>query len=226
MFGRMKGGLAALWPRHCAVCSCWLPGPSFWMVACAVCTLEWPELMGEFGSILMKERCRMAYAGVGFRLSGNGTLKAQLTDMKYGGNRRLAHRWGHWLGCQLRPPAVDAASLVLAPVPLHWRKRWQRGYNQAEWIARGLGKAWGIPVDPFALRRLEHQSSLTSHSRAARAAMTRDLYAARGSATDFVGKSVVVVDDVLTTGATLAACGAALKSRGIDWKGGVVLALA
>lgn len=168
----------------------------------------------------------MVYAGVGFRLRGNATLKAQLTDVKYGGNRRLAQRWGHWLGRQLRPPNADAGSLVLAPVPLHWRKRWRRGYNQAEWIARGLGKAWEIPVDPSVLQRIEHQSSLTSQSRVARGEMTRGLYVAGGLAPNRVGKSVVVVDDVLTTGATLAACGAALKSRGIEWKGGVVLALA
>lgn len=168
----------------------------------------------------------MAYAGVGFRLRGNATLRAQLIEMKYGGNRRLARRWGHWLGCQLRPPDAVAGSFVLAPVPLHWRKQWQRGYNQAEWIARGLGRAWGVPVDCRVLQRLVHRSSLTSHSRVSRGEMTRGLYAASRSVDEFAGKSVVVVDDVLTTGATLAACGAALKACGIDWKGGVVLALA
>lgn len=215
-----------MWPRHCSVCGRWLPGPSFWMVACAACTLEWPALLGESGAVLMKERCRMAYAGVGFRLRGNATLRAQLSEMKYGGNRRLARRWGHWLGCQLQPPKADAGPVVLAPVPLHWRKRWRRGYNQAEWIARGLGEAWGVPVNDRVLKRLEHQSSLTSESRASRASITRGLYAVGSSGADGAGTSVVVVDDVLTTGATLAACGAALKSGGIDWKGGVVLALA
>ena len=108
------------------------------MIACEPCALDWPELHAGFGGLVMKERCRMPFAATGFRLGPEATLEAQLWSIKYGGDRRKAKRWGVWLGRKTPRPVRPDRRLVLAPVPLHWRKKWKRGYNQAEWIARGL----------------------------------------------------------------------------------------
>ncbi|MGB1123476.1 MAG: hypothetical protein ACPG08_08115, partial [Flavobacteriales bacterium] len=91
-------GWSVLLPRHCAVCKAWLPAKTEWMIACDRCALDWPELHAEFGAMVMKERCRMPFAATGFRLRTQGELNAQLSAIKYGGNRWLAKQWGAWLG--------------------------------------------------------------------------------------------------------------------------------
>ena len=78
-------GWSVLLPRHCAVCNAWLPAETEWMIACDPCALDWPELHGEFGAKVMKERCRMPFAATGFRLRTRGELNAQLWSIKYGG---------------------------------------------------------------------------------------------------------------------------------------------
>lgn len=218
-------GLDALWPRHCVGCGDWIAGPTDWGIGCSSCTLDWPDLLGVAGPILMKERCRLDFAAVGFRLRGHALLKAQMSEIKYGGNRRLAWRWGRWLGKHVPCPKTDGGRVILVPVPLHWRKHMQRGYNQAEWIARGLGSAWGMKVLPRALKRVRHEVSLTHMSRSTRAETTRGLYAVHRPAFQR-DDEVIVVDDVMTTGATLSACGAAIRNAGGRWRGAAVLALA
>ena len=207
------------------MCNAWLPAETEWMIACDPCALGWPELHGQFGAKVMKERCRMPFAATGFRLRTRGELNAQLGAIKYGGNRRLAKQWGNWLGHRAPRPVAHGQPLVLVPVPLHWRKQWKRGYNQAEWIARGLSQAWRCEVASSALRRLRHHSSMTGMNRVDRAGMVRDLYQVEspGLASEI---GIVLVDDVMTTGATLSACGNALKRSGLNWLGGITLALA
>ena len=212
-------------PRHCVACNAWLPLETEWMISCEPCALDWPELHDGFGGLVMKERCRMPFAATGFRLRTEAMLNAQLWSIKYGGHRRLAKQWGRWLGLNTPRPVHPDRRLVLAPVPLHWRKRWKRGYNQAEWIARGLAQVWQCKVASNAFKRSRHQTSMTGMSRTDRARLVRDLYHFNATPskeeTDFL-----VVDDVLTTGATMAACGAAIKRSGLNWLGGITLALA
>tara|TARA_B100000963_G_C22634349_1_gene676695 strand:- start:1279 stop:1839 length:561 start_codon:yes stop_codon:yes gene_type:complete len=186
--------------------------------------LDWPELHGKFGELMMKERCRMSFAATGFRLRTQDQLNVQLSEFKYGGNRQLAKQWGMWLGHKT-PPPKDSCRIILAPVPLHWRKQWKRGYNQAEWIAKGVACAWGCEVSPELLLRHRHYNSMTGMNRSDRVGIVRNLYtvnpAARQTAT-----SIIVVDDVMTTGATMAECGHAIKQSGLKWFGGLTLALA
>lgn len=218
-------GWSVLLPRHCAVCNAWLPAETEWMIACDSCALDWPELHAGFGSMVMKERYRMPFAATGFRLRTRGELNAQLGAIKYGGNRWLAKQWGNWLGHRVPRPASYSQPLVLVPVPLHWRKQWKRGYNQAEWIARGLSQAWHCEVASSALRRLRHHSSMTGMNRVDRAGIVRDLYQVEspGLASEI---GIFLVDDVMNTGATLSACGNTLKRSELNWLGGITLALA
>lgn len=218
-------GLSVLLPRHCVVCNRWLPSETEWVIACEPCALDWPELHDGFGGMVMKERCRMPYAATGFRLRTQATLNAQLWSIKYGGNRRLAKQWGRWLGLKTTRPVRPDRQLVLAPVPLHWRKKWKRGYNQADQIARGVAQIWQCDVASNALKRTRHHTSMTGMSRLNRAGLVRDLYHFNAASTK-EETSFVVVDDVLTTGATMSACGEAIKQSGRNWLGGITLALA
>jgi ComF family protein len=104
-----------------------------------------------------------------------------------------------------RDEAFDAA----VPVPLYWRRRLQRGFNQAELLARGLSRRTGIPV-VRALSRLRPTPAQAGLSNSARRQNVSQAFRARG----VQGKRILLIDDVMTTGATAASCAAALKQAG------------
>lgn len=179
--------------------------------------------------MLMRERCRSEYVWTGFRLRTSPELNAQVNAFKYGGDRLLAARWGAWLGRSYPFPAeleVDRTALV--PVPVHWKKRLLRGYNQSLWLAYGVAWEWKVSVWPRALMRTRHVGSLTGFSRTERAAVSQSMYRAtkHGHPGSHRPPAIILVDDVMTTGATILACGRALERAGLRWKGTMTLALA
>lgn len=105
---------------------------------------------------------------------------------------------------------------AVVPVPLHWRRRWARGYNQAERIARPLARRLGLPFVE-ALRRRRATPPQTGLDRKRRLAGPRGAFAPRRrrSARPGAGRAILV-DDVTTTGATLRAAAHALRSAGFD----------
>ena len=103
----------------------------------------------------------------------------------------------------------------IVPIPLHWRKRHQRTFNQSERIARRLSKATGIPLQPKLLKRIKPTHTQTRLSRAERTENVKRAFAYSGKqALD--GANIILIDDVLTTGATASACAKLLKQNGAD----------
>ncbi|MDX2149670.1 MAG: hypothetical protein SFV54_02975 [Bryobacteraceae bacterium] len=101
---------------------------------------------------------------------------------------------------------------AIVPVPMHWLRRWRRGYNQAELLAREVSRSWGAPVRPL-LRRVRSAPAQAGLSAAGRRRNVEGTYQlARG--VNVAGLSLLLVDDVFTTGATASACAAALKRGG------------
>ncbi len=99
----------------------------------------------------------------------------------------------------------------IVPVPLSRIRRWHRGYNQAEWIARGISQVTGIPVCASVLRRTRNNSTQTHLTAQERLDNTRDLFAVHTKSPDLNGKTILLVDDIFTTGATLSDCIRALR---------------
>ena len=122
----------------------------------------------------------------------------------------------HWLsellferhGDQLR--ATGAAAVV--PLPLYWFRRWRRGFNQAEILAEGLAARLRLPVR-HSLRRTTNTPKLASLSRTERASVMRSAFTARREG-QWNGRTVLLVDDIMTTGATCGAAARALKQAG------------
>ena len=97
------------------------------------------------------------------------------------------------------------------PVPLHPDRLRRRGYNQSEWIARGLQSVWGTPIDNESLRRIVNNETQTSKNQQERWQNVHAIFKAI-TPSPLAGKRVLLIDDVTTTGATLAACAHALSA--------------
>lgn len=148
-----------------------------------------------------------------------GGAQQSVHALKYGGLPRIADDLALVMA-PLRPRADEAAALV--PIPLAPRRLRTRGYNQSEVLARALARKWRIPVLPDLLVRTREtptQTALTPGTRLANVAGAFDARrAARGA--------LVLVDDVFTTGATLAEAARALEQAGATTMHGVTFARA
>ncbi len=139
----------------------------------------------------------------------DGALRSLIHLFKYSGMRPLAGRLSKLLD---RAMPIDDRYDFIVPVPLHWYRRWRRGFNQAELLAREVSRHRRIPI-LNALRRskaTQNQAGLTSAGR------RRNIAGAFQSRAgmDLRSKRVLLIDDVFTTGATATACARALKKAG------------
>jgi ComF family protein len=141
-----------------------------------------------------------------------GRLRDVVLRMKHATGEVLAEVVGElWAECaEARLRGLGAE--VVVPVPLHWRRRWRRGYNQSEALARPLAARLGLPCRPFCVRRVRYTPEQTSQSPVGRMTNVRGAFRARGSAV--AGRTVLLVDDVLTTGSTAAEAARALRQGG------------
>lgn len=138
--------------------------------------------------------------------------------LKYRGYPSLARFAAELMARYIPAPAAG----VLVPVPLARARERRRGYNQAALLARLLGSFWRLPVDETVLARVREAGSQTALTPEERLANIRGCFRASGPGTG--AEIVVIVDDVLTTGATLGAASAALVEAGWEEMGAVTFA--
>jgi ComF family protein len=139
----------------------------------------------------------------------DGALRELIHLFKYGGVAPLANTLGALLS---RALPRDAAVDVIVPMPLHWRRRWRRGFNQSELLARSVGQRTGVPV-ACAVRRRRATPPQAGLTRAERRDNVIGAFAVRDRGA-VSGRRVLLIDDVLTTGATASACASVLKRCG------------
>ena len=140
-----------------------------------------------------------AYGGIG---------RPAIHALKYGGERRLAEPLGRAMADRWREVRADGE--ILVPVPVHASRRRERGYDQAELLAVAAGRHLGLPV-VAALTRTRATVRQAELDRTARAGNVRGAFVLRDGARGAVrGRWAILVDDVMTTGATIAEAGQAL----------------
>lgn len=135
-----------------------------------------------------------------------GRVQRLIHRLKYNGKQEIGRHLGRWYGKQLLEKTGFREVTLIVPVPLHPRKLRLRGYNQSVCFAEGLSEALGVPWRNDVLRRRTHTATQTHKSRMER--LENVLTAFELTCPEAIaGQHVLLVDDVLTTGATLEACG-------------------
>ncbi len=139
--------------------------------------------------------------------------RALVHALKYGDRLDLAPMMGRWLCHAGGELLADADALV--PVPLHWRRRWARRFNQSAILAAAVSAASSVPIAGGALKRVKFTAQQVGLSRAARATNVQGAFRVppEGKA-EVAGRRLVLVDDVLTSGATVEGCAKALLRAG------------
>jgi predicted amidophosphoribosyltransferase len=225
--------LEGLLPADCLLCSGWLP----WRQAGGVCPGCWDRLAWAPGR---KRPPRGPLAAVAWAADFGGDMRRLIHILKFERFDPLGFPLGRAAARHLPPrllvgppprpaaappphqpapsrpsPAIPRPAIVV-PVPLHWTRRLRRGYNPAHLLARGVAAELGLPLLTGALarRRGRHQIGL---GRRERLASLAGVFAAPGAtARHLRGRTILLVDDVLTTGATVEACAQALHDAGAE----------
>ncbi len=136
-------------------------------------------------------------------------IQSLLHQIKYKGNRQLGICLGEMLGVSLLSSSRFSDIDAIIPVPMLQKKERDRGYNQATVISKGIQKITGIPIVENLIIRNKRTTTQTKKSRFERWQNVKDTFEISLSEA-YNGKHLLIVDDVLTTGATIEACGSTL----------------
>ncbi len=139
--------------------------------------------------------------------------RALVHGLKYGDRLDLAPMMGRWISQAGRELLAEADALV--PVPLHWRRLWARRFNQSTVLATTVSRQTGVPVAAGALKRIKPTAQQVGLSRTERAANVQGAFRVPADGKPAVtGRRLVLIDDVLTSGATVDGCARALLRAG------------
>jgi ComF family protein len=151
-----------------------------------------------------------------------GPTRATLHELKYAANRRLAAPLGELLAARWR--RAGRGGDLLVPVPVHAERLRQRGYDQAVLLAEAVGARLGLPV-VTALQRGRATAAQHALGRDARGANVGTAFSVKAALKPRIrGRWIVLIDDVVTTGSTMAACAAALVAAGSESVSGLAVA--
>jgi ComF family protein len=206
-------------PPRCAGCGaivdevhsfcppCWTQVHFLGESGCATCGMPLEATDAELcgGCIAQPPRIQRTRSAVAYDdLSRSIALR-----LKYGRKVALARTMARYMAPLIR----ESEEPILVPVPLHRTRLWQRGFNQAALVANELAKATGYRSDPHLLRRLKRTPALKGMSLTQRRKVVAGAFKVNPAA-ELAGHTVVLIDDVLTTGSTANACAKALQQAG------------
>ena len=203
-----------IFPRNCVVCQQKLIQNEQYL--CLKCRLHMPRTdhpkttdnpMEQlfYGRVAIERACAF------FEFKKGSPYQQILHELKYRGQKQLGEYVGKIFGANLQQDPLIVSADLICPVPLHPKKERKRGYNQSYHIALGLSQSLNIPVDRTNLVRSSHTSTQTRKSRWERWQNVEGIFELQNPA-KFNDKHIILVDDVVTTGATIEACATAIKS--------------
>lgn len=201
-----------LLPEVCFGCNAHLSGGE--QTLCTVCRYELPLTDYNFAENnpvdhLFYGKVAIKKASAFLFFSQNGIVKHLLHYLKYQNQEDIGRFIGEWYGSLLKTDSgLDPIDAVI-PVPLHAKKMKKRGYNQVDRFGAILAKKLDADFLPNAIRKTRNTRTQTKKTRGLRRQNTLDLYELNPT-TNLKGKTLLLVDDVITTGATMEACASVL----------------
>jgi ComF family protein len=181
---------------------------------CARCRHHLPEthFFGQPGNPVEKlfyGRVNIRQAGAAYFFTKDSLLQHLLIQLKYRGNKEAGYFLGRMMGLALQRSELFSSVDALVALPLNPKKEQMRGYNQAALICRGIHEVWGKPVLPHAVTRTRFTKTQTQQNRVSRWQNMQGVFAVTDPAA-LLNKHILLIDDVITTGATLEACSSSL----------------
>lgn len=204
--------LNLLYPNLCLICNeSLMRGEE---IICMKCLMEMPKTFYHLQSDNPVEKrfwgkVPIHRATSYFHFYKDSPFRKLLHELKYHGNKEIGQVIGRYAAADLLHTPEFSTVDVIVPVPLHPRKYAQRGYNQSEWIAKGLSEVLEKPLDTTHLIRIKENTTQTRKMVFERYQNTKGIFALKDKSV-FCRQHVLLVDDVLTTGSTLEACVSAL----------------
>lgn len=204
----MSDFVSLLFPMNCYACGeALVVGEG---CVCTVCRNDLPKVQNHNGkdnmirskfdgSVVLK----YALAYLTYRKSG--LVQSLIHHLKYRDRPEVGVILGNWFAAELIEKGFDKEWDIILPVPLHTSKLRQRGYNQSDYFAQGLSEAMKVGWSNKGLRRIKKNTSQTSKGRWERHVNVDNIFSVQDRG-GIKGKRVLLVDDILTTGATLQAC--------------------
>ncbi len=201
-----------LYPHFC--CGCGVDFISTKEFLCAKCNSQLP--LTQFSHIpfnpiekILIGRLPFVAAGSMYYFTKSSLLQHLLVQLKYNNNKEVGYFFGRQLGQLLKTSNRFNSIDCIVSLPLHPKKEYQRGYNQADLIADGISSIWPKKVLKKNISRLIFTKTQTQESRISRWENMEGVFEVRNP-DSLRGKHVLLIDDVITTGASLEACGLAI----------------
>lgn len=225
----LKAALDFLIPRRCIVCERELDISEEHL--CRECLEDLPRtyywlrkfnpMADRFNALIQEElenkmsstRTDYSYAAALFFYRAKSGYSQITRQLKYHRDIPAGQLFGQMLGKKIASAEHFADVDAVIPVPLHWTRKWSRGYNQAEIIAREVASILGAKLRTDVLQRCRRTRTQTKLSIKGKAANVQGAFRVRPYVIDHIGpKHLLLIDDVFTTGSTLHACYQALRS--------------
>ncbi len=223
------GLLDILYPRHCFACdnslheevnthicvSCMEKIKETRARRCVVCGFELgPGITTSNNGCHECKNTNLKFEKSFFVSDNKAPIKNLIHQFKYKKHICLAKPLGHLL-IKLLSQEIICEIDVIVPVPLHWRKKQERGFNQSKLMAKKICKELSLPISINNLHRVKNTLSQTQLSRRQRQENVYDAFKVKNPE-KFNNKNVLLVDDVLTTGTTASECARSLKDSGVN----------
>jgi len=207
----IKGFLNLLYPNICAGCNGTIQ--SFKAVVCATCFASLPksyEFKDKQNKIakLFWGKVPLEHAFTTYKYVKESELQNLIYDLKYRGNTQVGRVLGIEVGKEILDSNLNVD--VVIPVPLHPKKQKLRGYNQSWFIAQGVQDVLGCNLNDSSLLRIKFTETQTKKTRLERHDNVGNKFSVVNTES-LEGKHILLVDDVITTGATMVECCALLK---------------
>lgn len=203
-----------LFPRCCESCDQVLQGNE--TTICTLCRISLPRVGTDglhtaslhFKFVNLPE-VRTTHSFLIF--TKKSKVQKLLHALKYKGNKDVGILLGQMFGQELMAAGHLPDAEIILSIPLHSKKRKQRGYNQSDLLAEGFSKATGIPWSGTMLQRTRYTATQTGKTKIERRENVQGVFSVKEG---FLAKRIILMDDVLTTGATLEECARTLLATG------------